>query len=379
MNICILTARQLRPGVIAGIFCGLVALSLGCGGDDTVSPIPPDETGIPDVPVMTNPDQDPPMRSQTVSIVAKSCDFAPRISKAHGSWKITGRGTYEAAAYWEDCPGAPQDLYTGSAWSDRIPPFTGCFAGCVDIVPPVLTHLPYCPVIENGQAYDLALRPEGPEWPDGMRFVFIKEFNKDPSPTATWDAPRHEICRVSGPIVGCISKVHIFKHYEVAGAPIEKTPYMCRDRFWMAIPWQSGAIVERTTGNETIALTSTYTSGSSRTETESFAWTLGASVGADIKGVQAQVQGSITRTFETAFTVKLEETVSISRTLQGEANRRTCFVLWVLVEQYSFVDSEGKEFTDPNYELHPGFYDQGGDKHYDIPGNSSRSENTCLI
>ena len=51
-------------------------------------------------------------------------------------------------------------------------------------------------------------------------------------------------------------------------------------------------------------------------------------------------------------------------TLNGEANKRTCFVLWVLFEQYSFVDSHGNPFTDPNYVFDPGFYDEGGDRYY---------------
>lgn len=50
--------------------------------------------------------------------------------------------------------------------------------------------------------------------------------------------------------------------------------------------------------------------------------------------------------------------------MQGEAGKRTCFVLWTLYEQYRFVDQNGNPYTDPNYVFNPGFYDAGGDSYY---------------
>jgi Insecticidal Crystal Toxin, P42 len=188
-----------------------------------------------------------------------------------------------------------------------------------------------------------------------------------------WDGAERSICRES--IFGaCISYVHVQLHYEGTGPAVEKRPYLHRERFWVATPWESGAFVERTTGNETITLTSTYTAGCAKTETESFAWSLGASLGLEYSGLKASVEGSITKTFETSFTVTEQEERSISKTLQGEANMRTCFVLWVLVEQYSFVDQNGNPMTDPNYEFDPGFYDEGGDAYYSFQSCGSQYE-----
>jgi len=349
-------ARCLRRGILLNIVCGLVALTFSCGDDNTVAPPgnePPPNNDIPAVPTMTDPDTDPPTRSNTLSVIRKASDYAPLVDRAYCSWVVKGRGRYETASGgWIDCYGSWKELYTGDAWSDgsdAIPDFHGCFGACG-----LVTN--YCP-----SSWELSID----DWPSDTRFVFMKDDVKDPMPnTVEWNSPEANICRENIPILGCISRVHITINYKGTGQPIAKTPYMRRDRLWVATPWESGAIVERTTGNESITLTSTYTTGCARTETESFAWSLGASVGAEYKGVKAQVEGSITKTFETSFTVMEQEEKSIAKTLQGEANKRTCFVLWVLVEQYSFVDQAGKPFTDPNYAFDPGFYDAGGDKYY---------------
>ena len=351
-----LFAGRLRRGLLLGLLCGMLVLLFSCGDDDPVTPggggTPPPSNDIPAVPTMTDPDQDPPVRSNTLSVIRKSEDFAPVIAKAFCAWDITGRGRYETlSGGWVDCFGDWMDVYTGTAWSDgsdAIPSFTGCFDACGLVTD-------YCP-----QGYALTID----DWPADTRFVFLKDNVKDPMPNMVeWDGPENSICREV--LFGaCISKVHVMLHYEATGLSIAGTPYMRRDRFWVATPWEGGAIVARTTGDEAITVSSSYTAGCSETETKSFAWSLGASVGLDYKGVKAEVEGSITKTFGTAFTVMEQTTQTLSKTLQGEANKRTCFVLWVLVEQYTFVDKNGNAFTDPNYEFDPGFYDEGGDKYY---------------
>ena len=344
-----------RRGILLNIMCGLVAMSFSCGGDDTVAPSgkePPQNTGIPAVPTMTDPDKDPLARSNSISVIRKVSDYAPVIDRALCSWVVTGQGRYETlSGAWIDCYGDWMTLYTGTAWSDgseALPAFHGCFDACGLVKN-------YCP-----SSWELAID----EWPSTTRFVFMKDGVKDPMPnTVAWKKPEQTICR-EDTWLGCISYVHVTVAYNGTGQPIQKAPYIRRDRFWVATPWEGGALVARTTGDATITVGSIYTSGCSRTETESFAWTLGATVGGEYEGLKAEINGSITKTFETAFTVSEQEEKSISKTLQGEPNKRTCFVLWVLVEQYSFVDKDGKPFTDPNYEFDPGFYDAGGDKYY---------------
>ncbi|HEX6791576.1 MAG TPA: hypothetical protein VF247_09730 [Candidatus Krumholzibacteria bacterium] len=334
---------------------GAMVLASSCGDDNPTTPNdnpPPQNTGIPPVPNMLDPDTDPPTRSETLSVIRKASDFAPLVDAANCSWVIQGRGRFESASGgWVDCYGEWQNLWSGTAWSNGdIPDYHGCFDACG-----LLTN--YCP--DN---WTLSID----DWPsDTPRFVFLKDDVKDPMPNMIeWDAAEVEICRESLPVIGCINKVWITARYQGTGPAIEKAPYIKRDRFWMSVPWGTGAMVERTTGNESIALSSTYTTGCSRTETESFAYSLGATVGAEYKGIKAEVEGSITRTFGSSFTVMEQEERSISKTLQGEAGKRTCFVMWVLVEQYSFVDKDGNPFVDPNYVLDPGFYDEAGDRYY---------------
>jgi hypothetical protein len=337
--------------------CALLALVPACGDDDPVKPPdnpPPNDTGIPPVPVMTDPDTDPATRSTVRSVVRKASDFAPVIDGAFCSWEITGRGRFESfSGGWIDCsPPNWESLYTGVAWSDgrdAIDDYMGCFTACG-----LLTN--YCP-----ESYSLDIE----NWPEDTRFVFMKDDIKDPMPnTIEWNAPEKEICREELPLVGCINKVHVTIHYRATGQPVDKTPYLRRDRFWVAIPWDTGAMVERTTGDESITLTSTYTSGCAQTQTESFGYSLGATVGAEYKGIKAEVEGSISHTFGSSFTVTEQTEESVSRTLQGEAGKRTCFVMWVLIEQYSWVDGDGNPYSDPNYIFDRGFYDEGGDAYY---------------
>ncbi|HEU4365930.1 MAG TPA: hypothetical protein VFT13_10765 [Candidatus Krumholzibacteria bacterium] len=157
---------------------------------------PPPANDIPAVPTMTDPDQDPPARSSTLSVIRKSEDFAPVIAKALCTWDITGRGRYETlSGGWVDCFGDWMDVYTGTAWSDgsdAIPPYDGCFAACGLVTD-------YCP-----QGYALTID----DWPADTRFVFLKDNVKDPMPNMVeWDGPENSICRES--IFGaCISKVH---------------------------------------------------------------------------------------------------------------------------------------------------------------------------
>lgn len=356
MNIRLPAGRMWRLLMVCAA-CGMVALLLSCGDDNPATPNddnpPPNNTGIPPVPAMTDPDTDPPTRSTTATVVRTASDFAPVIDAAKCDWVIEARGRFESASGgWIDCNGEWQDLWTGNAWSDgsdAIPAYHGCFDACG-----LLTN--YCPD-------DWALAIE--DWPPDTRFVFMKDGVKDPMPnTLVWDAPEKEICRENLPLIGCINKVHITVRYHGTGPAVGKAPYIKRERFWVAVPWGTGALVERTTGDESITLTTKYTTGCSRTQTESFAYSLGASVGAEYKGIKAQVEGSITKTFGSSFTVTEEEERSVSKTLNGEAGKRTCFVMWVLMEQYCFVDREGNPYEDPNYEFDPGFYDDGGDCWY---------------
>jgi hypothetical protein len=109
------------------------------------------------------------------------------------------------------------------------------------------------------------------------------------------------------------------------------------------------------------------------------AYTLGAAIGAAGEVLSAAVSASLTKTFSTTVTVSESETQSFSRMLEGSAGKRTCFVLWVLYEQYSFANADGTPFTDPNYVFDPGTQDPGSSRYYDLQIAGGQAEATAYV
>ena len=86
MNTRTRLATRWRCGLLMVVACGLFGLLLSCGDDSTTAP-PNDQqpvnNGIPAVPKMTNPDVDPPTRSNMLTVIKKSSDFSPLIASAY--------------------------------------------------------------------------------------------------------------------------------------------------------------------------------------------------------------------------------------------------------------------------------------------------------
>lgn len=339
----------------------LVLALASCGGDDgTVAPktgsIPPPDPDLPQVPTLASPNDDPVMRSESVAHTRGARDYAPLIVSAMADWHVRGYLEYEESPFWINCNGGWRDLYgseggKAAAWSDEIPAAEGCLTGC-------LLYLPMCGVWPASVT----------EWPADARPTFIRDGDRIPPPyLLTWKDRLDERCRLREiPSGKCLKKYWLWREINAEVKDIEKQPYIRRTRFWAVQKWESGATVQRIDGDNEVQMTTTYTTGCENTQTESFAYTLGGSVGGTLEVLSATIEASMTKTFETSVTVSNQQQTSVTKILKGDAGKITCHVMWVLIERYTFVDDEGNRFGDPNYVFHEGFTDPFTDEVYDF-------------
>jgi hypothetical protein len=138
------------------------------------------------------------------------------------------------------------------------------------------------------------------------------------------------------------------------GFELNSAPNLRRDRFWVRRPLEGGVgnfllLIGDTQGE----ITTTYTSGSSTTETEEFGRTVTASAGLDFGKLSLGVEVSISRTFSTSVTVSSESSESFTKTVFGEDGKIVQFQVWELVERYTITDPAGEPFTDPAFAFEP--------------------------
>jgi len=343
--------------VMVVVLCALLFAVISCSSDDgpvgTGGGTLPNEEGIPPIPVLSSPNDDPPERSTTLSLAKPAYTYMPQIVRGKAVWRVAGYAEYEDAPFWVNCTGDARDLYnwdgsvTTEIWNDAIPDATGCFDGCG-------ISLPHCPASWQVKFYS---------WPTEQRFAFVWDGQAVSNPEMVWEVWSETLCRVTNP---CRSKVRVFSAYVAEGKPLEKVPHLRRDRFWVAKEWESGAVVHRITGDNETRMKTQYTTGCDNTQTESFAYTLGASFGADYNGLSGTIEASITKTFTTSITVSEQTMTSVEKILRGDAGMITCHIMWVLVERYTFVDENGDRLADPNYVFTQGFQDPVTDTWHDF-------------
>lgn len=349
----------------------LVFVSLvGCGDDD--GPTKPkivedDENALPEIPALVDAQAEPPSRSETVTSAKAASDYCPAVVNVRANISVDGRGKYESlSGGWIDCYGDWRNgIYVGFEWLDQLPTATANFGSCG--------------LLTSYTAHGLALATSSV--PSTQRVVLME--NKtllEAPPRIGWETGYGpSICRESIPLIGCTSRVALKLRYSIDGRPLTEQPHLRRDRFWVSVPWESGNHVERMTGAGSITGSSSYTQGSSIAETESFAYTVGAEIGASGDVLSASVSASLTQTFSTTVTVSESETRSFARQLEGSEGKRTCFVLWVLYEQYSFTHEDGTPFTDPYYAFDPGIEDPGSDRFYQLQIAGGQAEATAYV
>lgn len=331
------------------IVCLLLATGLmfqflaGCGGDDgPVNPITvlPSDDGVPEKPKMTDPDDDPPNRSESLLVFEATPGFFPEITKGKGHVKVKGRAKlWSTSGLGIDCEGDwNNNVFSGTEWTDQLANVTAKFGGCG--------------LLSDYTKSNLSINIA--DFPSDKRFWLVKDGKLVASPdSVTWTGSYgNSFCRERIPIIGtCTSGGQLKLAYGFKGKKLTNVPLIARERFWQLTPWESGNLVEGIEGEGSIEAKSSYTAGSSLSETQSMSLTLTSEGGVEFEGVSAKVTASINTTFSSTVVFEESKSKEFSRTLVGEAGKRNLFVLWVLKERYSFVNADGTPYYDQNYDF----------------------------
>jgi hypothetical protein len=107
------------------------------------------------------------------------------------------------------------------------------------------------------------------------------------------------------------------------------------------------------TPNTAASISTTYTTGTSTTETESFGNTISVSGGVEIGALSASVSETLSETYSTSVTITESTSDTFERSVRGVEGKTTRFMIWSLVERYSFTDADGAPISDASYELVP--------------------------
>lgn len=279
----------------------LALAAAGCG-DSPVEPAGgggggggPEFTDVPEIPRPTTVGGDVPSTSETLTRIERyTGEYNPAIDNAYGYWKI-----YRSL---EIFPGHrdTETILEGHAWKSQID--------------------------------------------DEMALLIIRE-----------NMSRLLLQNESGemrPLT--IAQRRAFGPYDVdvsfAGLAAEKPVYIRRDRHWELKELEGGAgnfllVDENVTGT----LSTSYTQGVSTTETETFGRSLTASGGLNLGALSAQVSGTLSRTFSSSVTVSKAKTQTFGKEVSGKAGKIIQFMVWELVESFTFCDENGAPYSDPNY------------------------------
>ena len=349
--------------------CFVFLILAGCGGDDNPAApvVVPTTDDLPQIPTLSSPLVDPPIRAEARIVREQAPDYFPVVFALNGNVLVKAQGRFATfSGLWIPCDGNwNNSVYDGSGWTNSLPNVPSATLGaCGEL---------------NAYTYrDFPISV--PLLPVGTRTDLLKDGQLVATPAAiSWGTGYGwYVCRTDS-WLGCISEVWRQMNYEVRGQALIAAPFIRRERFWVAVPWESGNLVEGLNGAGTIAGTSTYSTGCAVAETESIALTLGAEVGGTFEGFSAKVSTSLTTTFSTTVTVSQSTTTSFTRTLEGIEGKRTRFVLWVLRERFSFANEDGTPFTDENYVVEKGIEDPISGKFYMLEISGGQAEATKYI
>jgi len=356
------------PAIIIAT-CFIFLVLAGCGGDDDpVAPIViPATDDVPEIPSLSSAYVDPPIRSESLIVLKQAPDYVPVVIAMNGNVLVKAQGKFATTSgLWIPCYGNwNNSVFNGTGWINALDDVSSATLGACGL----LSSYTY----RNFSISVSAL-------PAGKRTDLLKDNQLVAAPAMiSWTTGYGwQVCRESF-LGSCTSKVWRRMKYEVSGQELVAAPFLRRERFWVAVPWESGNLVEGLNGAGTIAGTTTYSSGCDVSETESIALTLGSEVGGSFEGFSAKVSTSLTTTFSTTVTVSQSTTTSFTRTLEGIEGKRTRFVLWVLRERFSFANEDGTPFTDENYVVEKGVEDPITGKFYMLEISGGQAEATKYI
>lgn len=285
-------------------------------GPDVEEGTPSDElpADAPALPVPAGPLADVAATSDTLTVIEPlATSFRPRVTNALGSWDLEARQCIVEILF--NCSQwYPWEAFSTiwSTWSDEIP--SQRFDATDDLIPMAFSELGRILLFENGSA----ARP--------------KLLHYTGSGTAGGDD--YETKKDFLPLV------------------LSETVYLRRDRYWVRQQLSSGVgEYLLVTGNTEASLSTTYSSGTSRSETEGFGRSVTATAGLGYGPLSASVSATLSQSYSTTVEVREETSETFTRTVRGTPGKQTRFMVWALTERYTFTDANGEPFTDPSYEL----------------------------
>jgi hypothetical protein len=293
--------RRRRP--IATLACLVVLSSAACsdsgtGPVDGRSPNGPVVTAplldqVPSIPIPSSPGADVPDTSEThvtISRLEGRFDFNPVVLRAYASWRV------------HDHSG---DRSLGQRWSHQWSTSLRTAGGLMVFPPPD---------------------------PLNERMLLVDSGAVAQAPRRSW---------VQGPIV-------IQQRLEMSARPFDVAVYVKRERQWELESFAGGSF-HLIAPNQTVTLTEEVTEGSSRSQITTFGTTVTAGLGANIAGISAGIERTLSRTFSTSVTVFEERTRQVAITIAGEPGQLIDVRLWRLIDTYSLTDAEGNPITHHQY------------------------------
>lgn len=128
--------------------------------------------------------------------------------------------------------------------------------------------------------------------------------------------------------------------------PLPETPYLRRDRYWR-LRTLAGGVGDflLLTGPTSGEISTTYSRGVERSQTETFGRSITGEVSASYGVVSASVSATLSEEFSSSVSISESRSETFTQTVRGEEGKTIQFMVWELVEVYSFTDAAGAPFT----------------------------------
>ena len=295
---------------------------VACGGGD--SPTDPGDGGgdggptfedTPPIPRPSSPGGDAPATSETLTLVSDGSlqTFAPQlVDFAIGQGVVRARALSTSSCGWTTI-----QSFTGGNMATLNGSINRTFSSCGSTF------------FLTAQLADL--RPTG-------RRVLVSD--------GTW-VRAHSRQRTAGSVIGFpISGLPglVRLDLQALSAP-EERPHLRRDRYWRLRSLAGGVgNFLLLTGPTSGEISTTYTRGVERTDTESFGRSVTGEVSASYGVVSASVSATLSEEFTTSVTVSESQSETFTQTVYGEDGKTIQFMVWELVEVYSISDADGESF-----------------------------------
>jgi hypothetical protein len=283
---------------------------------DTAEPPPPPEPplpGTPLLPVPSGPLVDAPPTSDTLTlIVPLATNYRPLVDRMRGIWTLRARECRAIAGAFS-CGIWTSRAVTAPAWSDALGTTRmGLFDLPMTLSPPAGRPL----LVQGGT-------PVNPV--------------------------RVEVSSTVGGSLVRFDRIHQF-----VGEPLDQVVHLRRDRFWELLPISSGVgSYLLLTGDTQAELSTTYTSGTTTTETQTFGSTVTATAGLDLGPLSAGVSTALSESYSTSVSITESVSETFTRIARGSSGTTTRFMIWGLVERYTSTDENGEAIEHPDYEIVP--------------------------